>query len=664
MRFLSASALWGLLLGAPIILLYLLKLKRTRYVVASILLWRRAIQEMQANVPFRKLRRNLLLILQLAVLVLTVLALSRPAITSHTLARGSTIIVVDATASMASRDESGGTSRLDRAKQIVRQMLTAVGGTTRAALIEASGRTRLVCPVTSDGSELSKALDDIDQTDEAGDLREAVLLGSELARAQQGAEVVVISDGGGGQTYGIGQSREPGLHQRGRDIDSEHIRVRYVRVGQRANNVGIVAMNTRTLPGGRQELFASIANFSDSQKEVQVELRIKGVLVDVRSIKLGPAPPPQSNRPSEQAPAGAATPAQPGSDQPSNRRSLIFDSLPPDGGLAELKLDIDDDLRSDNIAFAFISSARRPTVGVATSNRFVWQALASDPDVDAHRVEADQAGDLEHYDVLVAEGDQVSGALKAARPLLCINPADLPGFSVADATGAAPGSGGSISADPSHPVNSYISYAGVNFDQRKLLKVAEWLRPVVSDTAGGLIWAGENNGKRTVLMGIDLAKTDLPIRMEFPILMANCVAWLSQPGGPSSSSALSGGQDVAGRTGQPFRLQSAARQVNISSPDGNTVQCEVRDGLATLEDTRHVGLYTARDAAAQFAASLLSGAESDTRPSDFLSGIRGEIQSSAEIYKSEREIWPWVLFGALAVLAFEWIVYLRRALAR
>jgi hypothetical protein len=658
----SASALWGLLLGAPIILLYLLKLKRTRHVVSSILLWRRAIQEMQANVPFRRLRRNLLLILQLAVLVLVVLALSRPAITSHMLARGSTIIVVDATASMASRDESGGASRLERAKQIVRGMLPSVGGSTRAALIEASGRTRLVCPLTSDRSQLVKALEDINQTDEAGDLHEAMLLAAELAKAQQGAEVVVISDGGGGQMYGSGPVRELGLNQQGAAAGSDRARVRYVRVGQRANNVGIVAMNTRMLPGGRQELFASIANFSDRQKDIQAELRINGGLVDVRAIKLGPVESAVSGAAPEGRPASPEMPAPANTEQLSNRRSLIFDSLPPDGGLAELKLDVDDDLSSDNVAFAFINTSRRPAVGVATSNRFVWEALASDPEIDASRVEGDQGAGIEHYDVLVVEGDQVSRFLKTDRALLCINPADSPGFCVADAGGSAPTSSGSISADPSHPVNSYINYAGVNFDQRKVLKVAGWLKPVVSDSAGGLIWAGENNGKRTVLMGFDLAKTDLPIRMEFPILMANCVAWLAQSGGISSSPGAASGQDIAVRTGQPLRFQSAARQISIRLPDGTPVQWEVRDGLATFENTEHVGVYTARETGDQFTASLLSGLESDTRPRDSLSGIQGEIESSAETYKSEREIWPWVLCAALIVLTIEWLVYLRRAL--
>jgi len=638
MRLISPGALWWLLLAAPIIILYLLKLKRTRQVVSSILLWRRAIQEMQANVPFRKLRRNLLLILQLAVLGLIVLALARPAITSHALARGSTMIVVDATASMAAHDE-GSQTRLGRAKQLVGEMLRGVGGPTRAALIEAGGRPRLVCPLSSDRSRLTAALDEINQTDEAGDLREAVLLAVELAKAQQGSEVVVISDGGA--------SSSP--------VDLKPVRVRYLRVGQRSGNVGIVAMNTRALPGGRQELFASVANFSDSERSLQAELRINSVLIDVRAIRLGPRP---GEAPS--SPTPEAGPADNG--RISSRRSLIFDSLPPDGGVAELKLDIEDDLAADNVAFAIVRPSRRPSVGVAASNRFVLQALASDPDIEAHKIDAGQGPDLAPYDVVIAEGDQVARVLGSNRPVLCINPPDLAGLWVTEKTTSAPSAAGSISADASHPVNNFISYDAVNFDHRKVLKAATLLKPIVSDSNGGLIWAGEDNGRRMVLLGFDLAKTDLPVRMEFPILIANSIAWLSPAAGGAGSANSGDGQNVSVRTGQPFRLQSAASRITIQGPDGNQVQCEVRDGVATFENTDRVGTYIAKETGATLRASLLSALESDTRPRDSLSSTGGQIENSVETYRSDREIWTWVVYGALMVLVVEWMVYLRRAL--
>jgi hypothetical protein len=59
MRFLSSSALWWMLTGAIIILFYLLKLKRKRRVVSSVILWHRALEEMEANAPLKRLRRSL-----------------------------------------------------------------------------------------------------------------------------------------------------------------------------------------------------------------------------------------------------------------------------------------------------------------------------------------------------------------------------------------------------------------------------------------------------------------------------------------------------------------------------------------------------------------------------------------------------------------------------
>src|ERR1700742_2339605 len=105
MRLLSAGALWWLLLGAVIIFFYLLKLKRKRRVVPSVFLWQRALEGVEANAPFKKLRRSLLLLLHLLILAALVFALARPLIRMRSLASGSTVIVIDSTASMSARDE-------------------------------------------------------------------------------------------------------------------------------------------------------------------------------------------------------------------------------------------------------------------------------------------------------------------------------------------------------------------------------------------------------------------------------------------------------------------------------------------------------------------------------------------------------------------------------
>ena len=108
MRLLSPGALWLLLLAAIIVFFYLLKLKRNRTVVPSVLLWTRALEEVEANAPFKKLRRSLLLLLQLLALSALVFALARPLFITRALASGSTVIIIDSTASMSARDENGG----------------------------------------------------------------------------------------------------------------------------------------------------------------------------------------------------------------------------------------------------------------------------------------------------------------------------------------------------------------------------------------------------------------------------------------------------------------------------------------------------------------------------------------------------------------------------
>src|SRR5205085_12332599 len=100
---------WAAIVAAGVsvpalLILYFLKLRRREMLVSSTLLWKKAIQDLQVNAPFQKLRRNLLLMLQLALLLALCLALSRP-VTNYTPGAGkSTVILIDRSASMSASD--------------------------------------------------------------------------------------------------------------------------------------------------------------------------------------------------------------------------------------------------------------------------------------------------------------------------------------------------------------------------------------------------------------------------------------------------------------------------------------------------------------------------------------------------------------------------------
>ena len=68
MQFLTPFAFALSALAVPIILLYMLKLRRKQTQVSSTMLWEKLLREKQANAPWQKLKRNLLLFLQLLIL--------------------------------------------------------------------------------------------------------------------------------------------------------------------------------------------------------------------------------------------------------------------------------------------------------------------------------------------------------------------------------------------------------------------------------------------------------------------------------------------------------------------------------------------------------------------------------------------------------------------
>src|SRR3954469_16716930 len=120
-RFLSP---WAATIAAGIavpalLILYFLKLRRRELAVSSTLLWKKAIQDLQVNAPFQKLRRNLLLILQMALLLALCLALTRPVTFFHPGAGKTTVILIDNSASMSAADiGTDKHSRLDEAKRL------------------------------------------------------------------------------------------------------------------------------------------------------------------------------------------------------------------------------------------------------------------------------------------------------------------------------------------------------------------------------------------------------------------------------------------------------------------------------------------------------------------------------------------------------------------
>ena len=108
----------GLIAGAigigAVLLLYMLKLRRRPVSVSSTLLWKRAVKDMEGNVPWQRVSPGMLLWLHLLIVILMSLAIARPVFDDALGDNQRVYLVIDTTASMNALVD--GQSGLERAK--------------------------------------------------------------------------------------------------------------------------------------------------------------------------------------------------------------------------------------------------------------------------------------------------------------------------------------------------------------------------------------------------------------------------------------------------------------------------------------------------------------------------------------------------------------------
>jgi Ca-activated chloride channel family protein len=644
------SLLWLLLLAPMILFFYLLKLKRREVEVSSVYLWSQLIKDVQANSPFQKLRKNLLLLLQLLVVGFLVFGLARPFLSVRALGGENVVVILDGSASMQSRDEGSGAlpagSRFDAAKRAVLRMVEGMGQGDAMMILLATSRTRVLAPFTSDQGELRAALTRARPRDTATNLREAVALALSASRARRATrsdanQIFVLSDGAFGELD---------------EISLEGARIDFLKFGKRAENVGIVAMDVRRSLGNENDTqtFVAMRNAGTWPRTCNLELyrydpRSAGGaggeanLVDVREVKL--------------APRGAA--------------SEVIDTPGGAAGLIEARLDVRDDLEVDNVAYAQMAPRRDVhLLLVSAGHLFLEKALVLDPRVKVSRVPPDGYAGQKGYDVVVF--DRVSPRVPGPGNPLYIA-ASGPGGPV-EVTGRADHP--SILDVKSHPLTRFVTFPNTtSIEQALTARPLSWAQTLVEANSGPLVVAGEKPNLKSVYVGFDLDRqnTNFGLKVGFPIFISNCVQWLAARPGRSEGQQIRAGDVV------PLDVPAGARRVTVTDPDGQRIELTTgtgegrsdaeeggdsgpAPGTVLFDGTERRGVYTveAGKQRRRFAVNLLSPAETDTRPADRIAFGRRTIGGGASAVRTTQEIWRWGALLAVLLLGLEWYAYHRR----
>ena len=623
MSFLTPAALAGLAAAVPILLLYMLRLRRREAMISSTFLWRQVIQDTEANTPWQRLRRNLLLFLQLLILLLLALALARPFITVPTVSAGKIALLVDASASMTADDMDGQTrfeAALGKALGIVNNM----NPQDRISLIEVGEVAEPLTSYTDDKAELRLALNSMSAGQGRADWDTALTLAAAGAPGAENFSIVMISDGG------IGAATS---------LPANIPRPVYVPVGESSDNVAITALATRARAGQPPQLFAQVTNYGDSAVDISLVIRLDDVLRLSRSGVI----PPRSQLPIP-------------FDEPiAEAFHTLSAALTFDG-------DVDDFLALDNQAWAVRdeASARRLFYVSADSNLFVEQVLRSLPGVQTFRGSADNKqlpGDP--FDLYVFNG-WLPNRLPDGDMLIINPPSGTPLFAVGPPIDAA--SDIEI-VDGESPITDFVDLDEMSLLQFRQVE-ADWAAPLIRTAEGDILLAGEANARQIAILPFDIRDSNLPLLIAYPILMANLLDWFS----PVDIVSLPDGLSV----GDPLVIQPPllADDVRITLPTGETRDLPVNGSALVFTDTNQLGLYRLEIVQAgevvrsqNFAVNLFATGESDIAPvaeEDLTLGGGAVETAETNEQLGLQEFWGLLVILALLTLLLEWFVYHRR----
>jgi hypothetical protein len=621
MQFLTPLALLGGLLAIPIILLYMLRLRRREIVISSTFLWQQIVRDNEANTPWQRLRRNLLLLLQLLILAALVIALARPFVTVPAVGAGQIVLLLDASASMNATDVESGT-RFDAAKNEALNVVNTLGVGNAMTVIRVADVPEVIAPATTDRIILAAAITNAQPSQASADWPGALTLAIGGASDTEAFSVVIISDGGLG---------DPALLP---ELPGE---VSYIPVGQSGENVAITALATRTRAGQTPQLFTQITNYGMQDAETVYSLTIDGELFTSSFYNV---------------PAGESI-------------SLVSERLPGGFGVIEASLtvpttsNVPDYLPEDNRAWTVTSdSADRRVLLMTPGNLFVEQVLRSLPGAEGFRGSLDRGIPRQPFDLYVL--DRWLPETLPDGDLLIINPptsTDL--FTVGPEV--TPQTSSDYQVARNDPRAQFLEFDNISIIKFNQISNVDWATPLVNNGEWPLVLAGEIDGRQVAIISFDIHNSDLPLQITWPVLMANLMDWFSPQSLIPVTDSLTVGDSLL------IRPPLDATHLTVTLPDGARRDLPLDREAVVFGDTEQTGVYTLEVAEngdviqnQPFTVNLFDPQESHIAPQPALQIGQTTITPGEREEVGQLEFWPLVALIALIILLLEWYIYQQR----
>ena len=536
MTWAAPLAFGWLALMALIGLFYLLRPKRQRLAVASLLLWHRTLQRERDESWLDWLKRHLLLILQLLVVAALALALARPECTSTRAVGPPVAVVVDASMSMQIDDV--GRPRIEAAKDQAIGFVRELPADVRVSVLSAGGAPRPLVTQSANRFEIEAAIDGIRPTAAEGAIPATLDIALSLAPPAAGGMVALFSDGAfelpPGRAYA--------------DVTA------FIVAGDAAN-VALEQFAVRREFAEARGVQGLVVVRNDGTRAADVAVRIEAAGIGVAERQLTIAP--------------------------RARETLLIDDLGAAPGYSATVVHDGDGLALDNTAFAELSDPRNLRVlVVGEETEPIVRALQATARVTAAAGTPAEFDTERPHDIYVFQGWLPE--ILPNTSVVLVGPPDIEALGVQElpALESAP------RAARDSALLRHVDPLDMALPQTRRYRAPPELAVDLDVDGGAVLAHGVVQRKRLVLIGLDLLAPSATIAPWYPVFWSNVLQW-SDPFNPR-------GDDLPLTPDRPAQLiaHPQADELAVVHPSGARSDFPVT--APAMLDVREIGTYVVR----------------------------------------------------------------------
>ena len=628
MAFLNPAAFYLIGTMPIVIALHFLKLRRQRYVVPSMMLWRASAEDQKANIPFQRLQNLLLLILQSLFLLVIIVSVARPALRIPGVIHGKIIFIVDNSASMLSKEL--GETRLTLAKQEVLKYIkqtSASGGMMIMATHTA--KPYIQQTFTTDKDKLRRAVENIALTHAVGGISSVF------------DHAIRYVDSPQDQIYFISDSFE--------NLPATSVPINKIAVGEAAENIGIVQFSVERI-ADQYKVLAGIQNWTQTNRDIDIQLELEGgTAIDEKTLTL---------------PAGEVRP-------------VLF-SINAEERLEGVAIrlgfvDVADDFELDNEVWAILKTIKELRILLVSDRNqsVLTELLRSYGDhVELQAVSTDEYHGTADADVVIFDGDISLGQgilnVPGTESMMFINWKQKLPFITEPTVEIVKTPVSVISENKTHPIMQDVSIMGLQVKESVYRELPLWGNSLIETEKGALVWLGTEADRQFLVFEFDAFNPEIslfPFTIpDVPLLMYQCLAWLESnvvPIKPITTQTNSTMHTF--RTGDHVKIDLQTQEesaIQVQKPDGRII--ELKGTVFT--DTDQIGVYAvfAGDSLyGRFAVNLLDAAESELLFSNINLNTQEQENREDLLQPITREVWQWTALFAVCLLLCEWWFYHR-----